>query len=92
MQPYFFPYIGYWQLIHAVDCFVLFDDVQYVRHGWINRNRILKPGDGWQGADLGAFAELDGIGHLHPGRHGRGLDWLGLVPEDAQGICRCSLT
>jgi hypothetical protein len=48
MQPYFFPYMGYWQLIHAVDCFVLLDDVQYIRHGWINRNRILKPGDGWQ--------------------------------------------
>jgi len=48
MQPYFFPYIGYWQLIHAVDGFVLLDDVQYMRHGWINRNRILKPGEGWQ--------------------------------------------
>jgi hypothetical protein len=48
MQPYFFPYIGYWQLIHAADRFVLFDDVQYKRHGWINRNRILKPGGGWQ--------------------------------------------
>ena len=31
MQPYFFPYIGYWQLIHATDTFVLFDDVQYIR-------------------------------------------------------------
>jgi hypothetical protein len=48
MQPYFFPYIGYWQLIHAVDCFMLFDDCQYMRHGWVNRNRILKPGGGWQ--------------------------------------------
>jgi hypothetical protein len=48
MQPYFFPYIGYWQLIHAADRFVLFDDAQYMRHGWINRNRILKPGGGWQ--------------------------------------------
>jgi hypothetical protein len=48
MQPYFFPYIGYWQLIQAVDCFVLFDDAQYMRHGWVNRNRILKPGGGWQ--------------------------------------------
>ena len=47
MQPYFFPYIGYWQLIKAVDEFILFDDVQYIRHGWINRNRILKPGEGW---------------------------------------------
>jgi len=48
MQPYFFPYIGYWQLIKSVDVFVLFDDVQYIRHGWINRNRMLKPGGGWQ--------------------------------------------
>ena len=48
MQPYFFPYIGYWQLINAVDCFILFDDAQYMRHGWVNRNRILKPGGGWQ--------------------------------------------
>jgi WbqC-like protein family len=48
MQPYFFPYIGYWQLIHAADKFVLFDDAQYMRHGWVNRNRILKPNGGWQ--------------------------------------------
>ncbi|WP_168170843.1 WbqC family protein [Rhodanobacter sp. C01] len=48
MQPYFFPYLGYWQLIAAVDCFVLFDEVQYINRGWINRNRILKPGGGWQ--------------------------------------------
>lgn len=48
MQPYFFPYIGYWQLIDAVDCFVLFDEAQYIKQGWVNRNRILKPGGGWQ--------------------------------------------
>ena len=48
MQPYFFPYIGYWQLIDAVDCFVLFDEAQYMKQGWVNRNRILKPGGGWQ--------------------------------------------
>jgi len=48
MQPYFFPYIGYFQLIQAVDRFILLDDVQYIRHGWINRNRILKPGGGVQ--------------------------------------------
>lgn len=48
MQPYFFPYIGYWQLIQASDCFVAFDDAQYMRHGWVNRNRTLKPGGGWQ--------------------------------------------
>ena len=44
MQPYFFPHIDYWQLIHAADRFVLFDDAQYMRHGWVNRNRVLKPG------------------------------------------------
>lgn len=42
MQPYFLPYIGYFQLMSAVDRFVLFDNVQYVRQGWINRNRILQ--------------------------------------------------
>lgn len=48
MQPYFFPYLGYFQLIGHVDRFILFDDVQYIRHGWINRNRILKPVEGVQ--------------------------------------------
>lgn len=41
MQPYLFPYIGYFQLIHSVDLFVLYDDVQFIRRGWINRNRML---------------------------------------------------
>lgn len=41
MQPYFFPYLGYWQLIQAVDRFVIYDDVNYIKNGWINRNRIL---------------------------------------------------
>lgn len=40
MQPYFFPYIGYWQLLNAVDRYVIFDDVSYINRGWINRNRI----------------------------------------------------
>lgn len=40
MQPYFFPYIGYYQLIFASDIFLIYDDVQYSRGGWINRNRI----------------------------------------------------
>lgn len=44
MQPYFFPYLGYFSLIAATDQFVVFDPVQTIRHGWINRNRILKPG------------------------------------------------
>ena len=41
MQPYFFPYIGYFQLIRAVDKFVFYDDVNFIKNGWINRNRIL---------------------------------------------------
>lgn len=40
MQPYFFPYIGYLQLMAAVDTFVFLDDVQYIERGWVNRNRI----------------------------------------------------
>ena len=41
MQPYIFPYIGYFQMISAVDKFVFYDDVNYINAGWINRNRIL---------------------------------------------------
>lgn len=43
-QPYFMPYIGYWQLINAVDIFVICDDYNYINSGWINRNRILRDG------------------------------------------------
>jgi hypothetical protein len=41
MQPYFFPYIGYYSLIDKADIFVVCDEVQYIRQGWMNRNRIL---------------------------------------------------
>lgn len=41
MQPYFFPYIGYFQLIHSVDRFIIGDGVQQIKGGWIHRNRIL---------------------------------------------------
>ena len=44
MQPYLFPYLGYFQLLAAVDSFVLYDDVQFIKGGWINRNRILVNG------------------------------------------------
>ena len=44
MQPYFFPYIGYWQLMNAVDKYVIYDDVNFIKGGWINRNRILVNG------------------------------------------------
>lgn len=45
MQPYFFPYIGYWQLLNAVDRYVIYDDVNYIKGGWVNRNRILVNGN-----------------------------------------------
>mgnify|MGYP001772597233 CR=1 FL=1 len=48
MQPYFFPYIGYWQLIYAADTFIIFDVVQFIWKGWINRNRVLKENGGWK--------------------------------------------
>lgn len=47
MQPYFLPYIGYFSLIKNVNQFILLDKVQFIRHGWIERNRILKQNDGW---------------------------------------------
>ncbi|CAN5430476.1 WbqC family protein [soil metagenome] len=44
MQPYFFPYIGYFQLLRSVDVFVLYDNIKYTKKGWINRNRMLQQG------------------------------------------------
>lgn len=44
MQPYFMPYIGYFQLINSVDEFIIYDNIQYTKKGWINRNRILVNG------------------------------------------------
>ncbi|AXX85658.1 WbqC family protein [Aliarcobacter skirrowii] len=48
MQPYLFPYIGYWQLINAVDTFVIYDDVNFIKQGYINRNSILSNGKSQQ--------------------------------------------
>lgn len=45
MQPYFMPYIGYWQLLNSVDRYVIYDDVNFIKGGWINRNRILLNGE-----------------------------------------------
>jgi len=44
MQPYFMPYIGYWQLLSMVDAFVVYDNIQFTKKGWINRNRFLQNG------------------------------------------------
>ena len=44
-QPYFAPYIGYFQLINAVDVFVSYDDVNFINKGWTNRNKIMINGN-----------------------------------------------
>jgi hypothetical protein len=77
MQPYFYPYIGYFELMARVDRLVLFDDVQFIRRGWVNRNRIRSYQDpvGWQYltvpvARASRSARIDEIG-LHEDR-----DWI----------------
>jgi len=44
MQPYIFPYLGYFQLVNAVELFVFYDDVNFIKRGWVNRNRIIVNG------------------------------------------------
>lgn len=48
MQPYFFPYLGYYDLINRTDRWIVFDVVKYAPKSWMNRNRILHPSEGWQ--------------------------------------------
>ena len=47
MQPYFFPYLGYFDLINRCDKWIVFDTPQYIKQGWVNRNRVLHPAEGW---------------------------------------------
>jgi hypothetical protein len=75
MQPYFFPYLGYLQLLAYVDVFVVYDDTQYVKQSWINRNRILEHGAAAYltlPVDRRSHNELICEKHLHePRRHER---------------------
>ena len=48
MQPYFFPYLGYFSLIHSIHNWIVFDISQYTRKTWINRNKLLHPSNKWQ--------------------------------------------
>jgi hypothetical protein len=48
MQPYFFPYLGYFDLLNITDEWIVYDTPQYMKYGWVNRNRILRPNSGWQ--------------------------------------------
>lgn len=91
MQPYFYPYIGYFQLIQAADRFILFDDVQYIRHGWINRNRILKPVEGVQYVimPLAAHSRDTLIKDLQPADAGRDKDKILRQIEHYKKIAPC---
>lgn len=61
MQPYFLPYLGYFQLINAVDKFVIYDNIEYTKKGWINRNRILVNGK----AEIISLPLKKGSDYLH---------------------------
>lgn len=66
MQPYLLPYIGYWQLLAAVDQFVVYDNIQYTKQGWINRNRFLRNGtDAWFTLPLRRGSDSLDIRHRH---------------------------
>lgn len=89
MQPYFFPYLGYFSLLKHTDRFILFDSVQFIRHGWIERNRILKQDTGW------LYIKVPLIGHsrdtpisdvLIDRRH----DWQNKLKAQLQVYRRCA--
>ena len=62
MQPYFLPYLGYFQLIAASDCFVIYDNVQFIKNGWIERNRYLLDGEPkWFGVSLAKGSHTQSI-------------------------------
>ena len=66
MQPYFFPYLGYFQLIDSVDLFVLHDDVQFIKSGWVHRNRYLRDGKPvWFGLSLAKASSFALINERH---------------------------
>lgn len=73
MQPYFFPYLGYFQLIRAADVFVVYDDVQYIKGGWVNRNRVLMQGEArWLTLPLRHASPNRRIDQLEAPMQGRG--------------------
>lgn len=80
MQPYLFPYVGYFQLMAYADRWVVFDDVQFINKGWVNRNRILHPdvSKGWQfiTLPLDKRRRFDGIGDVRIKADGQ---WQGQI-------------
>src|SRR6266513_539316 len=89
MQPYFFPYLGYFQLIFASDKFVFYDDVNYIKGGWINRNRILLDGESrfftvpLRGASSFLPINRVGVNDQNPKWRGKMLDTLRMAYRSA---------
>ena len=70
MQPYFFPYIGYWQLISVVDTFVIYDDVNYIKQGYVNRNSLLINGaKAFYALELNGASSFKLINEIQVGRN-----------------------
>lgn len=80
MQPYFFPYIGYFQLMNYVDEWVIFDHIQFIDKGWVNRNRILHPNQEkiWQfiTIPLANRGQFDNINELNIAHNHRWIDTI----------------
>lgn len=83
MQPYFFPYLGYFDLINCADRWIVADTVQYMKQGWVNRNRILNPSGGWQYiiAPTRKHSHRAAIGEIEVND---AADWRGLIIRQLQ--------
>jgi hypothetical protein len=83
MQPYFFPYLGHFDLINRVDEWIVFDTAQYMRHQWVNRNRILHPAAGWQYITV-PLQKHHRDTPIHTIRIAEGSDWSGRILRQLQ--------
>jgi len=87
MQPYLFPYLGSFSLIASVDHYVVFDNVQYIRRGWMHRNRIHRPGGGWQYIGVSVQrAPRDTA--IHAVRLSTSADWRRALRDGIRGAYR----
>ncbi len=78
MQPYLFPYMGYFQLFHAADKVILYDNVRYIRSGWINRNRILEINKGPRFITVPLMAR-SGSGRIRDAKATISQDWKTVI-------------
>jgi hypothetical protein len=89
MQPYFFPYIGYFQLLHAADRFVIYDDVAFIKQGWINRNRILINGrPSFVTVPVNGASSFRPIGEIEIASGGKDRDWAGRLHKSVENAYR----